>query len=320
VKNYIKKIGIYRILNLINNKVYIGSSIDIERMLKQHKNDLNKNKHWNKSLQEDWNLYGYNYFKLEAIEYCSSDSFVFNENKWMIKNTPELTYNIPKICKTTKEKKRICLFCEICNCSEDETPKMYTARNKFKKVLCSKHYEQLKHHGKILTRTIFDKNEYIIHDTYAEICLYNKKGEEIAKTKIDLEDVEKCKEHKWCLVKGYVKAGNRSYSLCLHRFVMNIYNINDIVDHIYHDTLDNRKSELRIATKQQNQINRRISPQNKSGVTGVRYNKNKWEANITLNGKTLYLGSFINKEDAIKTRKEAEEKYFGEFAYKEKNV
>lgn len=54
---------------------------------------------------------------------------------------------------------------------------------------------------------------------------------------------------------------------------------------------------------------------NKSGVTGVSFNNRNglWVANITFKKKVYYLGSFKRKEDAIKARKEAEEKYFKEF-------
>ena len=44
--------------------------------------------------------------------------------------------------------------------------------------------------------------------------------------------------------------------------------------------------------------------------------KNKFISYITVDTKRLHLGYFENKEDAIKARKEAEQKYFGEFAYK----
>lgn len=51
---------------------------------------------------------------------------------------------------------------------------------------------------------------------------------------------------------------------------------------------------------------------NTSGYKGVCWNKNlqKWQAEIKLRGKKIYLGVFCKKEDAIKARKEAEEKYF----------
>ena len=43
--------------------------------------------------------------------------------------------------------------------------------------------------------------------------------------------------------------------------------------------------------------------------------RNKWQAQIKINKKCIHLGYFIDKKDAIKARKEAEKKYFGEFAY-----
>ncbi len=50
--------GVYCIKNIINNKVYIGSSNDILNRWRNHKDFLNQNKHINKFLQEDWDLYG----------------------------------------------------------------------------------------------------------------------------------------------------------------------------------------------------------------------------------------------------------------------
>lgn len=89
------------------------------------------------------------------------------------------------------------------------------------------------------------------------------------------------------------------------------------VDHINHNPYDNRKDNLRIVTSTQNSYNRRIQSNNTSGVTGVYYanDRNKWRAYIKSDKKQIYLGQFDNKEDAIKARKEAEEKYFGEYSY-----
>jgi hypothetical protein len=61
-------------------------------------------------------------------------------------------------------------------------------------------------------------------------------------------------------------------------------------------------------------MNINIQSNNTSGITGVYWNKEKWNAIIIKNRKRIYLGSFINKDDAIKARLEAEKKYFGEFA------
>lgn len=76
------------------------------------------------------------------------------------------------------------------------------------------------------------------------------------------------------------------------------------VDHINGDTLDNRKSNLRNVDRSENQRNMSKSRANKSGVTGVFWsNRDKrWVATIS----TTRLGSFINFDDAVAARKEAE--------------
>lgn len=97
----------------------------------------------------------------------------------------------------------------------------------------------------------------------------------------------------------------------MHRFIMN-FPKGKYVDHINHNTLDNRKCNLRICNNADNIRNGKIRTNNKSGHTGVSLNKTKtkWEANIKVNYKSIYLGVYSNIEDAIKARKEAEKKYF----------
>ena len=65
-------------------------------------------------------------------------------------------------------------------------------------------------------------------------------------------------------------------------------------------------------------MNTKIKSSNTSGTKGVWWNakREKWIAEIMIDNKKYYLGEFINKEEAIKTRKEAEIKYFGEFRNK----
>lgn len=63
--------GIYRILNTVDKKLYIGSSFNIYNRWKQHKYNLNKNKHVNKHLQRAWNKYGEDVFLFEIIEICN---------------------------------------------------------------------------------------------------------------------------------------------------------------------------------------------------------------------------------------------------------
>ena len=79
---------------------------------------------------------------------------------------------------------------------------------------------------------------------------------------------------------------------------------NDI-DHINGIRDDNRIENLREATRQENSLNRSLSKLNKSGVKGVYFmnSRNKWHAKIKLKGKTIHIGYFDKKEDAIEAYK-----------------
>lgn len=67
-----KKSGIYKIINLINGRFYIGSSVDLDGRFRYHITMLNKNKHINIKLQRAWNKYGQNNFIFHIIEFCPS--------------------------------------------------------------------------------------------------------------------------------------------------------------------------------------------------------------------------------------------------------
>ena len=76
---------------------------------------------------------------------------------------------------------------------------------------------------------------------------------------------------------------------------------------------DYEPSNCKWATIDEQAINKRVYKNSNSGVRGVSWSndKNRWIATISVNKKTIYLGSFVNKDDAIKARKEAEKKYWG---------
>jgi hypothetical protein len=88
------------------------------------------------------------------------------------------------------------------------------------------------------------------------------------------------------------------------------------VDHINGDRSDNRMSNLRLATVQQNQANRKISKNNSAGFKGVWFcsEKGKFRAKIVVGGKRKLLGYFNTAEAAHKSYCEAAREHFGEFA------
>lgn len=130
----------------------------------------------------------------------------------------------------------------------------------------------------------------------------------------DKDDYDLINKYCWRMTSnGYIQSGNQ---IKLHRLIANCPD-KLVVDHISGDKADNRKSNLRICKYNENSRNHSLNSNNTSGVAGVSWHKasNKWIARIKVNYKTIYLGTFVNFEKAVKARKEAEEKYFGEFSY-----
>ena len=134
----------------------------------------------------------------------------------------------------------------------------------------------------------------------------------------DLEDYEKIKDYCWseCVdTNGYHYV--HTWDANLKKIIkMSHLIIGKNYDHINRNSMDNRKSNLRLATQSENMKNRKKFKNNMSGITGVYFHKNtsKWEARISNDFKVVYLGRFDNKDEAIKARLNAELEYYGEFA------
>jgi hypothetical protein len=154
-------------------------------------------------------------------------------------------------------------------------------------------------------------NKYKIEPDY--MILYTTKNEKIL---IDKEDYEKIKDVCWTNAAGYCVGYRKGQWVTLHRLITDCPK-NMEVDHINHNTLDNRKCNLRIVTRSQNNMNHGLRKDNTSGVVGVRLHScGKWVARIFINGKEQHLGLFLTKEEAITARKEAEIALFGEYRFK----
>lgn len=154
-------------------------------------------------------------------------------------------------------------------------------------------------------------NEIIIEKNYAKIKINSPKYG-LKFVLIDIEDIEKIKNIHWFI--HYYKLNNSFYADStkndkLHRYITNCPK-NKVIDHINHNTLDNRKFNLRICTRIENNRNKK---NNTSGHVGVYWDKtkNKWTAQIMINYKTIFIGRYEDINDAIQARKEAEKKYFG---------
>lgn len=179
------------------------------------------------------------------------------------------------------------------------------------KVYCPKHYRQNKKHGHPLDcnpRTPLDRNEIRIHGNIAEMDIYDVHSNIIATTIFDAEDVPRIRYIKWKLSNsGYImntpkfKGANQHLS----RLIMQT---DQFVDHRNHNPLDNRKENLRIVTKSQNQMN-----SNNKGVNTRQ--DGRFYAYIKKNQRMLNLGIYIDKEEALFARWYAEQLLFGEYAY-----
>jgi len=117
---------------------------------------------------------------------------------------------------------------------------------------------------------------------------------------------------------GYHSVEVNGKGLMLHRLIW-IYHFgkpNAFIDHIDGNKSNNKIENLRLATKNQNSYNKKIHPNNKLGIKGLRLRKdnNKYEARICVDGKRLVLGGFDDLELAELVIFEARDKYHGVYA------
>ncbi len=201
-------------------------------------------------------------------------------------------------------------YCK-CSCGNPELilARGYALRNGSKKSCGCLHIETARAQGNANRKT----NKYDLTGSYG--IGYTLKGE---KFYFDLEDYDLIKDYCWHITaQGYL-ACKRKENILMHRLIMNAPSTME-VDHINHNTVDNRKQNLRICATYQNAMNKGASNISTSGVRGVYWysQQQKWSAEIIVQHKKYFLGLFDNIEDAIKIRKQAEEKMYKEFQYKE---
>lgn len=186
--------------------------------------------------------------------------------------------------------------------------------------MCYKHYLQIKKYGKIMcpnSRTVFDMNEVRILENYCEIDTYDSFGNVLKTFKFDKDDLPVIYAHKWqCVTKGkniksyYLVTTKNKKRIYFHRLIMG-EPIGEI-DHINIDSTDNRKENLRIATRSQQIRNTR----KRNGVSlykGVYKHIKRfpvcWHAELQINGKRYYSPWYNTEEEAIFARFIMEQKF-----------
>lgn len=139
----------------------------------------------------------------------------------------------------------------------------------------------------------------------------------------DAADVDKVTGHLWQASKGknthYAATrirhpDGRVSTLFLHRAIMTPPE-GFVVDHINGDGLDNRRSNLRVATVAQNNLNSRVRRDSRSGLKGAHYDAKTGShyARIKVDGRYIHLGTFATAEEAANAYAEASAKYHGPY-------
>lgn len=189
-------------------------------------------------------------------------------------------------------------LCSIkgCNCKGN-----YIIDNK---RYCNKHYHHIKKFGEV-QRTIYDKNEIIKHEDYAEIIVRDKYNNIKGITKIDLDDVDKCSKFKCGMYSsGYFYLNvNKTKRYRLHRFILGIFTSSKdiLVDHIDRNPANNRKCNLRVCNYLINNNNKTYTYENrKCNSRNVKYDKrrNKYYSDFRYNSKKYFCGYFDTEEEA----------------------
>ncbi len=155
-------------------------------------------------------------------------------------------------------------------------------------------------------------NDYIDVGTHVEVILTDRNGNELARAKVDHCDVPIVAVCRWGVnsTSGTTQGTVNGKPIMMHVLLLGKLD-GFVIDHINHDRYDNRRANLRHATKSQNGMNQ-------PGAAGVFYInrpdlRKRWKMHLKAGDKEVY-GYFLTREEALVARREAERQYFGEFA------
>lgn len=229
-------------------------------------------------------------------QYCEKCSHVAAKEaklKWNIKRNPGYSPRCER-----KPKEPCCICGATFSSSFDGKP------------YCNKHYQSMYRYGHPNGQPRKRGNEYDVSGS--SVRMVTRKG---CYFWIDRYDLEKILLYTWCKdYRGYFVANVDGRTIPIHQYLLNVPK-GMCVDHIDGDRSNNRRSNLRICDAKGNARNIRVQKNSSTGYTGIsKTPSGRYRARITVDRKEIRLGHYSNLEDAVKVRKEAEKKYFGEFA------
>ena len=178
---------------------------------------------------------------------------------------------------------------------------------------CKRHYLQMYRHGHCLARTIYDGNNYEDRGSYYALITYDRFGNKNGEFLIDKEDKDRVERYVWHIRKTV----NHCYAIAslpenkkvhLHKLIMQT---TSVVDHINGDSMDNRKSNLRIVSQHHNMFN--IRKNKFVGVRKMPYKKNSYQAHIMKDYEDIYIGTYPTFIEAALARLQSEKDLFGEY-------
>lgn len=174
-----------------------------------------------------------------------------------------------------------------------------------------------------------DRGARTMHNHTLPISFLQEEVEEIPLTQgkaaiVDAVDFEWLSQWKWCAYRDgktwYARRSGRSQdgkriTVSMHREILDAHPGVE-VDHRNADGLDNRRVNLRLATKAENGRNRLTPINNTSGYKGVYWHERhrKWYAQITVEKKRAHLGHFDSAEDAARAYDKVAKEVYGDFA------
>lgn len=140
---------------------------------------------------------------------------------------------------------------------------------------------------------------------------------------VDDEDYQALSAFSWSIssrfsrsayaIRGHRPGGGIKTTVQMHRQILGASK-GQMVDHINHDTLDNRRSNLRIATRSENRRNSLKMPGMTSQYKGVYRSGNRWRAEVTIGKVRAFKASFGSEVEAAIAYDREAIKHFGEYA------